>query len=261
MSAVSAVIITLNEESRIERCLHSLDWADEIIVVDGGSRDQTCERASQYTSRIYRRSFDNFSNQKNYGIEQARTEWIFSIDADEEVTAGLRESIVRLMRGHSHKNGFYVRRTNILFGRVLRFGGQGREKVLRLFRKGKGRFVQPVHEKVVVEGEVGELEGELLHYSTASLDVYFKKLEQYTALEAQWLEELQTQPSLYKRWLKPGLRFLYNYFFRLGVLDGRAGFVYHVLAAYYDFVKYDRLKKLKATCSPCVEKSRFTGLP
>ena len=157
MSALSIVLIVKDEESRMEACLQSVAWADEIIVVDGGSKDGTVELARRYTSKVYERAFDHFSNQKNYGVERATGEWIFSIDADEIVSPKLKASLLKVLKEGSSFDGFYLQRINFLFGRRLLFAGQGKEKLLRFFRKGRGRFEQPIHEKVRVEGKTGEL--------------------------------------------------------------------------------------------------------
>jgi len=244
LGSVSAVLITFNEEKKIENCLRALAWADEVIVVDGESRDRTVEIASQYTKKIYRRSFDQFSNQKNYGIDLATGDWIFSVDADEIVSSSLRDSLLRIAGEGSDCDGFWVHRTNYLFGKKLLFGGQGNEKILRFFRRDRGRFEQPIHEKVVVKGKVSEVSGELLHYSSSSVEDYLKKLSLYTHFEAHWMKEKGVKPTFFDLVVKPCLRFLYNYVFRLGFLDGYPGFLYHTLSVCYDFLKYARLLEL-----------------
>lgn len=244
MSLISVVLIVTNEENRIESCLRNLSWADEIVVVDGGSRDRTVEIAKLFTPNVFQREFDHFSNQKNYGVDQASGEWILSLDADERLTPELRDSILEVVRKETVWDGFYLMRTNFLFGRPLRFAGQRQEKILRLFRKGKGRFVQPIHEKVVLQEKVGELQGELIHESSPTVSEYLKKLRLYTDFEAQWMAEQGVTPTLFDLSLKPFLRFFYGYFLRLGFLDGYEGFLYHSLSSFYSFFKYVRLKEM-----------------
>ncbi len=243
MESISAVLITINEAENLDRCLRALTWVDEIVVIDGGSTDRTFEIASRYTPKMSQRVFDNFSNQKNYGIEQAKGDWILSIDADEVVSPQLRDSIRKAAREGSPFNGFCVRRRNYVFGKSLRFGGQGSEKLLRFFRKGRGRFEQPIHEKVAVNGKVGELKGDLLHYSSSSVEEYLRKLRLYTDLEARWMAEKGIRPTLADLYLKPKLRFLYFYLLRGGFLDGYEGFLYHFLSSFYYFFKYVRLEE------------------
>ena len=244
MSSISAVLIVLNEEEKIGPCLESLSWADEIVVVDGGSKDRTVEIASRH-AKVYQRNFDSFSNQKNYGIEKAKGEWIFSIDADEKVTPELQNSLKAASREKTGFDGYHVKRTTFIFGKRFRFGGLGSEKILRFFRKGKGKFEQPVHEKVVVHGRVGELSGELLHHGSSTVGDYLKKLSLYTTLESQWMAEQKMRAGAADLYLKPLVRFLYSYVFRLGFLDGYEGFLFHTLSAWNYFLKYARLGELQ----------------
>lgn len=242
MSGVSVVLIVQDEETKIEACLRSVSFADEIIVVDGGSKDRTTEITRKFTSKVYSRPFDHFSNQKNYGLEQATGDWILSLDADEVVSEELKNSILQVMSGENSYNGFWVHRSNFLFGKFLRFAGQ-REKILRFFRKGKGKFIQPIHEKLQVEGKIGELQGELLHYSSSTVADYLKKLRLYTDLEVEWLSRNGKHVTTYDWAVKPVLVFIYNYFFRLGFLDGFEGFLYHALSSFNLQLKYARLKE------------------
>ncbi len=244
MSSISAIVIAANEEQRIDTCLRSLAWADEIILIDGESKDRTLEVASHYTQKIHTRPFDNFANQKNYGIDLAKSEWIFSIDADEVVTSYLAESLRAVIKRRSSCDGFLINRANILFGKRLRFGGQGADKVLRFFRKEKGRFDQPVHEKVKVDGKVGQLEGELMHLSSSTISDYLKKLNPYTSLEAQLAFRQGLRPTILDLCLRPSLRFLYYYVLRLGFLDGYEGFLFHGLSSFHHFLKLAKVREI-----------------
>ena len=236
MEKISVVIIATNESLKISNCLHSVSWADEIVLVDGGSRDDTMEKAAQLGVRVHRREFDNFANQKNHAIGLATGGWIFSLDADEVVNPELKEAIQKAVRDESSFDGFYVYRRNFLFGKELKFGGQSREKILRLFRKGKGKFDQPIHEKVVLQGTAGELAGDLMHYSSGSVEEYLRKLALYTEFEARWMSRQGKPVRISDVCLKPFLRFAYNYIFRLGILDGYEGFLYHALSFFYDVI-------------------------
>lgn len=246
MDSLSVVLIVTDEEERIEACLKSVSWADEIIVVDGGSRDRTLEIAGKYTTRIYRRSLDNFMNQKNFGIELAEGDWILSVDADETLDMELQRAICGILKNGSEFDGFSLTRVNMIFGRPFRFGGVREEKIVRLFKRTRGRFDQPIHEKVRLEGKTGELPGRLFHFSTPSVRHYLKKLAQYTEFEAQWLFQKNVRPRWYHFLVIPKLKFFQAYILRLGFLDGIEGFVYHLLSAFYYFLKYARLRELYA---------------
>ena len=254
MKKISVVLITKNEEGRIAACLESVSWADEIIVVDGESEDRTVEIARRFTSKVVTRRFDNFTHQKNFGLDQASGEWIFSIDADEVVSPLLRDSLLRVVGKSSPFDGFLIQRINYLFGRRLRFAGQDKEKILRFFRKEKGRFVQPIHEKVQVEGRVGKISGELLHYSSRTVSEYLNKLRLYTDLEVQWLAQKKVKVTAMDIAVKPVVLFLRNYFLRLGLLDGFEGFLYHSLSAFNLLLKYARLTETTAP-GTCTKKS------
>lgn len=246
MNKITVVLITKNEEGRIAACLESVSWADEIVVVDGESQDRTAQIARQFTPKVFERAFDHFSNQKNFGIDQTSGEWIFSIDADEVVSPLLRDSLLRVAREGSPFDGFLIQRINYLFGRRLRFAGQDKEKILRFFRKEKGRFVQPIHEKVQVEGRVGKISGELLHDSSRTVSEYLNKLRLYTDLEVKWLAQKEVKVTTVDIAVKPVVLFLRNYFLRFGFLDGFEGFLYHSLSAFNLLLKYARLAETTA---------------
>jgi len=245
MEKISAVLIVKNEEKKLEGCLESLTWVDEIVIVDATSTDRTRDIARRYTDKVFERNFDNFADQKNFGIDQASGDWILSVDADEKVSLKLRLSIEKVLRDGTGYDGFMVSRRNIIFGKSLRFAGQRSEKILRLFRREKGRLDQPIHEKVVVRGSVGKLEGELIHESIQTLEEYFQKLNLYTDFEARFMLEQGVKASLLDYYFKPVLRFIYFYIFRLGFLDGYAGFLYHGLSSYYTFLKYAKLSDMR----------------
>lgn len=243
---ISAVLIAKNEALKIEDCLKSLVWADEIVVVDTDSRDGTAEIAKKYGAKVFNKPFHNFSDQKNYGIDQAACDWILSIDADERVSPQLQESLKKIDRTGSDKSGYFLTRINYIFGKRFRFGGNGPEKILRFFKKEKGRFEQPIHEKVVLEGDAGEVEGELIHVSTNSLSDYERKLSLYTDHEAKWMMESGMQVNFANLWIKPFVRLFYFYIVKMGILDGWKGLRYHLLSAYYFHLKYKKLGKLLA---------------
>jgi len=245
MPLVSAVVITKNEERKIARCLEALRWADEIVIVDNESTDATREIARSYTDKIFVRKMEDFSSQKNFAVSKTSGEWILSVDADETVSPELRDSLLAAVRNPTPYDAFTVRRRNYVFGKNLRFGGQGIERLIRLFRSGRALFEQPVHEKLIVRGPVGELSGELRHDSLASLREYREKLERYTDFEARWLFRRRVRSSWGRRWIAPVLRFIYFYFFRLGFLDGSTGFRYHFLSSVYYHLKYSKLRRLE----------------
>lgn len=246
METVSAVLVVTNEEERIEACLRSISWMDEIVIVDGGSTDRTLEIAGKYTNRIYRRTLESFSEQKNFGLELASGDWVLSVDADEALSKELQVAICEVAKQGSPHDAFRVNRVNVIFGRRFRHGGIQNEKLVRFFRRGKARFEQPIHERLAVTGSVGDLGGDLVHHSTPSLSHYLRKLSQYTDFEARWMAEKNIRPRWYHFFLIPKLKFIRAYIFRLGFLDGFEGLLYHFLSALYYFLKFARLREIYA---------------
>ncbi|MBI3252147.1 MAG: glycosyltransferase family 2 protein [Candidatus Omnitrophica bacterium] len=234
---LSAVLITRNEEDKIGSCLKNLSFCDEIIVVDSGSTDGTVAGAERHGARVVVKPFVDFASQKNFAVAQARGEWILSVDADEIVTPALREEIRGCLERPSAAAYSLVRR-NFIFGKRLRFGGSGHDEPVRLFRKGRARFEGLVHETLRVDGAVGRLTAPLLHYSTADVRSFFRKLSLYAELEARSLVRGKAGMPLSSRGLwKPVGRFSQRYFIWGGFLDGAPGFIFAVLSGYYEFVR------------------------
>lgn len=242
MIPASVVLITQNEEKTLADTLHSVKEFAEIIVVDSQSKDRTREVARQMKAKVFVRPFDNFANQKNFAVGKAEHDWVLSLDADERPDPLLMDGIRKGMsRDSGPLDGYAIRRRNFHFGRELRWGGQGDDWPVRFFRKSKGKLVNSVHEKVVVQGRTGRLPGFLLHESTKSVGDYLKKFSLYTGLEAESLRQKGRRPSAWDWGIKPFLRFLYVYLFRLGFLDGFEGFLFHSLSSFYLVIKQARL--------------------
>ena len=243
MSQISIAIITKNEEAGIGACLESARWADEILVVDSQSSDATVKIAQDHGARVFVRPFDNFADQKNFAVSKATMPWVFSLDADERIPEGLKVELRQRIEDPRALNGYYVPRDNYIFGRCLRFGGQGQDRQMRLFRPDKVRFKNVVHEEVQIDGSTGMLEHHLLHYTYDSLNDWFEKFIQYTDLEVRQMKERGVRYHWPQLFIKPWLRFLYTYVWKGGFLDGYQGLLFHSLSAFYAFVKYAKLRE------------------
>lgn len=246
MAGLSAIIITFNEERNIERCLRSLAFADEIVVVDSGSEDKTREVASAYTDRIMTRPWTGYASQRNFAIEQARGSWVLWVDADEEITAGLGREIETLLAGTPSHAGYTAPRVCRFMGRWIRHGNWYPDRSVRLFARDRARFAErAVHESLRVEGSIGRLEGEILHYSYPDLDEYVRKLNRYSSLDAE--EKLKEGKGVgpVDLVVSPAAVFFKSYFIKMGFLDGVPGLAAGVLSAVYVFVK--KLKLLEKT--------------
>jgi glycosyltransferase involved in cell wall biosynthesis len=235
---VTVTVVTWNEEERLRRCLESVTWADEIVVVDAGSDDKTVETARAYTTRVLIRPWDGFARQKNFALEHATGDWVLSLDADEEVTPELRDEIRRVVGGEEASVGFAVPRRNIFWGRWLRHGRLYPDWQVRLFRRGRGRFVdRAVHESVEIEGPVGRLRGALVHHSYRDVADFVARTNRYTALAADDAIRSGRSVGAVDLVVRPLARFVSMYVVHRGFLDGWRGFVLAVLYAYYVFIR------------------------
>lgn len=242
---ISFVIITLNEENNLKRCFASLPVGCEVIVVDSGSTDNTKEVALENQARFFERDFDHYEGQKNFAIKKASRTWIFSIDADEQLTEALRNSILANVNNPRQNHiGFRVKRRLVFMGRKMRFGKTSDDPI-RLFRKDSGYFSGKIHEKISLSGSCHKLQGIMWHYSYSSIEDYFKRFNRYTTMVAKqhWLEEKKF--IFAKHIFRPFSEFFIRYIVFLGFLDGYPGFTYALYSSIYAFTKYAKLLELK----------------
>jgi (heptosyl)LPS beta-1,4-glucosyltransferase len=219
---VSAVVITRDEEDTIERCLNSLRWLAEVIVVDADSRDRTVELAERFGARVFQRTWPGYARQKNFGIEQATQPWILCVDADEEVPPELAEEIQETVTRSPAEAAFRLYRPTFFMGFALRHYGREREDPgqLRLFRNGHGRFDDRlVHERVRTDGRVGLLRSPLLHHSYPTVGTYWRKIHRYAHLEAQQRAATGTNCGGH-RWARALGKLGWMLIWRRGALDG-----------------------------------------
>ncbi len=240
----SAVIITQDAVHVLRPCLASVAFADEILVVDSGSTDGTREMAAQHGARVLHQDWLGYGRQKQFAVEQAAHDWVLCIDADERVTPALQASIETALRAPDAA-GYLMPRCNFFLGRWLRHGEGYPDWSLRLFDRRRGRWSDDsVHEKVVCEGEVRRLAGDLLHESCDTLAVYLEKQNRYTSLQAEALYRAGRRAHAAQLLLSPLLRFVKFYFLRLGFLDGVAGLVHILIGCNNSFIKYAKLMEL-----------------
>jgi glycosyltransferase involved in cell wall biosynthesis len=244
MEKLTAVVPTLNESRNIVECLNSLRWADELIVVDSHSSDDTVELARGIADRVELHRFEGFSKQKNWCVGLAKHRWVFLVDADERVPRGLRDEIKNAL-DEPAADGYWVRRRNHFLGRRMRWAGWGRDRVLRLFDKEKAHYPDRlVHEKLVVDGNTADLRSPLLHYPYRNLDDYWEKCNRYARLSAMELHKRGRRSGAWEVALKPPARFLRMYVMQLGLLDGFHGLLLCGLSAYQIYVRYAILWEL-----------------
>ncbi len=258
---LSVVIITLNEEANIGRTLASLqtlvaDGKGEMIVVDSGSTDHTVEIAKSYGANVFVEEWKGYAAQKNSAIDKATGDWILSLDADEELDAPLQQALLELLETLSRLSalgqpaehqpptdfdGLWIPRKNEFLGRWIRHGGFWPDPKLRLFRRGKGKFEnRAVHEDIQVDGLTRHIQrGALLHHSYPTLSDYIEHMNRYSSLGAEMaVAKGRVRFSVINIVMRSFATFLYNYFFRLGFLDGREGLLLHLNHSVYVSWKY-----------------------
>jgi glycosyltransferase involved in cell wall biosynthesis len=234
---LSVTVITLNEEEVLHRCLDSVSWADEIVVVDAGSDDKTVQIARRFTDHVVVHPWDGFAPQKNFALAQATGDWILSLDADEEVSPELADEIRRVIRAPT-ADGYRVPRRNIFWGRWVRHGLLYPDWQVRLFRRGRGRFAdRQVHESVEVDGVVVNLAGALVHHSYRDVADFLTRTNLYTTLAAEEWMRSGRKLRAFDLVLSPVGRFVSMYIVHGGWRDGWRGFLLAVLYAYYVFVR------------------------
>jgi glycosyltransferase involved in cell wall biosynthesis len=250
---VTVVIAARNAAAHIGACVASVaGWADEVLVVENDSTDDTVLLASVEGATVFSHPFATIGGQRNAAIERARNGWILVLDADERCTAPLADEVAGIVSGagvagHAERaaatapEAWRVRRRNFFLGREIRHGGWERDRPVRLFRRHLRYDPRPVHEHVVIAGTAGELAAPMLHYTYSSLDEYFEKFGRYSAWWAQQSFERGRRASVAAVLLKPPARFVSMYVLRLGFLDGAHGLVLAVLASMSVAAKYARL--------------------
>ncbi|GMN07241.1 glycosyltransferase family 2 protein [Croceitalea sp. MTPC5] len=244
---ISALLITFNEEDNIEAVLDNINFADEIIVVDSFSTDNTVTLIKKHPHvKLIQREFTNYTDQKKFTMEQATHDWILFLDADERITPGLKEEILEVTQNDASASAYYFLRTFMFKKEILRFSGWQSDKNYRLFKKSKVHFTEDriVHETLVVDGQSLTLKNKLLHYSFKNHHDYKGKMFKYGRMKAQE-EFLKGKKARWYHFIfRPTYKFLNHYVMRLGFLDGKKGITICYLNALGVLERYRELKRL-----------------
>ncbi|MDO6759070.1 glycosyltransferase family 2 protein [Tamlana sp. 2_MG-2023] len=247
MIKFSALLITYNEVNHIEDVLKNIDFADEIIVVDSFSDDGTFEKLLTFENvKTIQRDFKNFADQRNFALQQAMNDWVLFIDADERLTESLKTEIIETINNPQGFVAFMVKRLYFFKKKRIRFSGFQTDTTYRLFKKNKVKYIEDkiVHEMPDIDGKSKLLKQNMLHYCFNSAPHYKSKMEHYANLKAIELFNKGKKPNFYHFHIRPAIKFITNYFFRLGILDGIEGFQICYLSAYGVYYRYQKLKKL-----------------
>ncbi len=244
MNKISVIIITKDEEKNILDCLKSVDWADEIIVVDSESTDRTVELAKQFTDKIFIRKWEGYVSQKRYALSLATNEWVLSVDADERITPELKEEILNL--SPADFSGFRIRRKNFLLKKEITSCGWEKDYQLRLMRKDKASFSDRlVHEKFIVDGKVGTLNNPMLHYTFSSFSEYFSKINHYSSLKAQELFAKKKSINSWTIFSHTVAAFFAFFIIKRGFKDGVYGLIISLLHSVSTMMNYIKLWELQ----------------
>lgn len=242
---LSVAMIAMNEEANLPRTLESVRWVDEIIVVDSGSKDRTIEIAESFGAKTSYHAFGGHGEQKNVALDLCTSEWILLLDADEVLTPDLQAEIRAVLSGEPKYDAYWIPRLNLYFGKWIRHGGFYPDHKLRLFRRGTARLSEGVgpHSTPQFNGPRGKLRNHMLHYAYPTLAIYLEHMNRYSSEIAQLLYQRgRTSRSfpafLWNAILNPAATFIYNYFFRLGFLDGREGLLLHLNHSVYIHWKF-----------------------
>lgn len=247
MEKLTAIIPTYNEEGNIREAIRSVSFADEIIVIDSFSTDDTVNIIKEFSNIVLlQRKFDDFSSQKNYAIDAAKNNWIYILDADERISDALEEEISTVLNTSHDKVGFYARRTFYFSNKKINYAGYQRDKVIRLFNKEFCRYNgNLVHEVIEAKGKLGFFKNKIDHYSYKNLKHFTQKLNHYASLQALELYQKNKKVTFFHTRIKPVIRFCIHYFVRLGFLDGKQGVIIAYLHGYGVFKRYQELKTLQ----------------
>jgi glycosyltransferase involved in cell wall biosynthesis len=246
---LSVAMIAMNEEANLPRTLESVRWADEIILVDSGSKDRTLEIAQSFGAKTSYHAFGGHGEQKNVALDLCTSDWILLLDADEVLTAALQDEIRQVLAredGREPKyNAYWIPRLNLIFGRWMRHGGFYPDRKLRLFKRGSARLSEGVgpHSTPQFTGPRGKLRHDMLHYAYPDMNIYLEHMNRYSSEIAVLLHnkgrDSKSLPAfLWNAVANPAATFLYNYFFRLGFLDGREGLLLHLNHSVYIHWKF-----------------------
>ncbi len=240
---LSVIIITKNSAQTIEKCLQSVLFANEIIVLDSGSTDDTLALCRQYTDKVkvFETDWPGFGPQKNRALEKASGEWILSVDSDEFLGDDLKAEITKIIK-NTHIKVFAIKRRNQYCGQWIRFGDVGRDKVTRLFKRGAAQFSDDiVHERIITEHEPVLLKSFLFHVSYKSVEDILSRMNWYTSLSADMRFKKNRKTSFAKAIFSASWAFIKSYFIRLGFLDGKMGFVVAVTSAESSYYRHLKL--------------------
>ncbi|PIY72047.1 hypothetical protein COY87_03045 [Candidatus Roizmanbacteria bacterium CG_4_10_14_0_8_um_filter_33_9] len=260
MNKISVIILTKNEEKNIERALKSVQFCDEIIVVNDESTDGTINKILDFKFKTLNKSKiillkkelkENFAEQRNWAMTKAKNEWILFLDADEEISLQLKNEIVEMVTTNS-KKAYSLRRRDYFWGNELKYGEikeANKKGIIRLIKKGIGKWVGTVHEEFIPNtiGMVGRVKGYINHYPHQTISEFISDINIYSTIRAKELYKNKVHSNIIQILFYPFGKFIYTYFFKLGFLDGAAGFAYAFIMSFHSFLVRTKLFQIQNT--------------
>jgi glycosyltransferase involved in cell wall biosynthesis len=247
MSTISFIVITYNEQKNIGRCLESVSSiADEIVIIDSYSKDSTESICNQYKAKFIKRAFTDYADQRNAAFQLATMDYLFFLDADEELSATLKNSLLQLKKSGMHHDAYKLNRFNNFCGKWIKHGMWYPDMLVRMVRNGKGTWTGRIHEimQIAPGASVQKLKGDLLHYAYTNIESLVFKCNHYTTLQAVQMFEQNKKAPLFKLYINPIWAFFSGYFLKLGFLDGWEGYLIHRTIAFQTMIKYAKLRQL-----------------
>lgn len=242
MKKLTAIIPTGNEEHNIVEAIQSVDFADEIMVVDSYSTDRTVELAKPLCTTLLQREYGNSASQKNWAIPQAKHEWILLLDADERVTPDLKEEVFEILKSEPEEVAFWIKRKNHFMGKPVNYSGWQNDKVIRLFKRDFCKYEDKhVHAEVIANGKVGELKNKLYHNTYVGFDQYVEKINRYAWWQARDYDKKVKKVGFKHLVVKPLARFFKHFILQKGYKDGIVGFTIASMQAYAVRTRYIKL--------------------
>lgn len=240
---ITAVVLTRNEERNIIECLKTLEWCDEVIVVDDNSKDTTLELLKKTKAKVFVRGLDgDFSVQRNFALEKASGDWVIFVDADERISDALRYEIESSISNPLNIfSGFFIKRKDVIWGKQLRYGETGNIKFLRLAKKDSGNWAGAVHEEWKTKGKIGALRNSIMHYPHQNISEFLNEINFYTNLRSKQLYDRGARAYFWSILFYPKAKFFLNYFIKRGFLDGLEGLVFALIMSFHSFLVRGKL--------------------
>jgi len=242
---ISAVVLTKNEEENIEKCLRTLRFCNEIVVIDDNSNDHTRDIAKKLGAEIYKRDMDmDYAAQSNYGMEKAKNKWVLFVDADERISNELADEITEAV-GYEGVSGFLLRRIDYMWGKWLTHGEVGSNRFMRLVRKRSGKWVRRVHPRFEIRGKTLNLKNPILHYPHPSVKEFIAKVDKWSTWHALANSEEGKKATISKVVLMPIGHFIRNFILNLGFLDGIRGLIFAFVMSFHSYLAWSKLLLLQ----------------